>query len=321
MLQKDVLAYLEQNRGKVITGGQLSLKFGVSRTAIWKAIHVLQDKGHEIISLPNSGYQLLDTSDGLSEQTITDLLTTQELGRPLEIHETLNSTNSYLKNLNLSELQEGYTVIADEQTSGRGRLGRTFASLAKEGIYLSVLLKPDIALQNISTLTICAAVAVCRAVERVCGITAGVKWVNDIFINGKKLCGILTEATVSAELQKVESVVVGIGINTGTIDESVKDIAASILQETGQKGLRNRLIAEVLNQLEEVYFDFTGRQEKDQVLAEYSEKLLFIGKQVTIKEIDKSYVATVLGVDETGALRVVLPNGEAGRVLSGEIVI
>lgn len=320
MLQDKVISYLEHNQGKVVTGGEMSERFGVSRTAIWKAVHALQEKGHDIEALKNSGYKLSRDSDGLSKQIISSLLTTQKFGRELEVHEILASTNTYLKEITVLDTLEGYTVVADGQSHGRGRLGRTFYSPLREGIYLSILLKPDLELQNVSMITICAAVAVCRALSRVCNILANIKWVNDIFVNGKKMCGILSEASVSAELQTIESVIVGIGLNTGTVDPIVSDIATSVLEKTGAQGQRNRLIAEVLNQFENVYSGFLERGEKEKILQEYAEKLLFIKKQVQIKEGGKSYQATILGVDETGALLVDFPTGISRRVTSGEII-
>lgn len=321
MVQRNVLEYLEKNRGTVVTGGELSRQLNVSRTAVWKAIHALQDKGHEIEVLANSGYRLTESSDGLSERGIAEFLNTRAFGRQMELHESLPSTNRRLREMDISNLPEGYAVIADGQSSGRGRSGRTFYSPAREGVYFSVLLKPDMEISDVTMITVCAAVAVCRAVDAVCGISAKIKWVNDIFNDGKKLCGILSEASVSAELRRIDSVVVGIGINTGVVDSAVKNIAGSILEATGKRGLRNRLIAETLNQLEDVYLAFSLRREKKEILAEYSERMLYIGKRIEIIEGAASSIATVLGIDDAGALLVRLPGGGRRSVISGEIKI
>lgn len=321
MLQEKVLSYLEKKRGEVVTGGQIARQLEVSRTAVWKAVHALQEKGHEIETMANRGYRLTDASDGLSVEGITNLLSTQRLGRELELHETINSTNNRLKELNTADLPEGYTIAADEQTSGRGRLGRTFCSPAGQGIYFSVLLKPEIELQDITLITVCAACAVCRAVDKICGVQTDIKWVNDIFLEGRKLCGILSEAFISAELRKVDGVVVGIGINTGVVDAAVKEIAVSLLEITGRRGLRNRLLAEILNQLEEIYFNFTLRHKKEEILAAYRERLLFMGEQVEMSEGGKRYTASVRGIDGNGALRVCTREGNEHSVISGEIII
>lgn len=256
MVQEKVLTYLEKHRGELITGGQIARQLGVSRNSVWKAVHALQKKGHNIEAKANSGYRLVDNSDGLSTMNIEATLNTKHFGRHLELLNTVPSTNSYMKGLDTTTFPEGYTIIADEQTAGRGRLGRTFHSPAREGVYMSILLKPQFSLDDVSMLTICAAVAVSAAVEIVCGIQPGVKWVNDIFYHEKKLCGILTEAFVSAESKTMEYVIVGIGINTGKIDASINNIATSIYDEIGMQGIRNRLIAEVLNQFEFYYNEF-----------------------------------------------------------------
>ena len=319
MLQDNVLLYLEENRGKIITGGEIARGLGVSRTAVWKAVHTLRDRGHEIVSLANSGYQLQHSSDGLSVNDITSGLTTEKFGRKIELYQTIASTNTYMKKLDHSDYPEGFTVIADHQTAGRGRFARKFYSPDKQGIYLSLLLKPNIDLPSISVLTICAAIAVCRGVLKICDINAGIKWVNDIYIGGKKLCGILSEASMSAELQSIDSVVVGIGINTGVVDDNVREIAASILEESGKRGIRNRLIAEVLNQFEDIYFGLDRGDKKKDIIAEYSQKLLFVGKEIRVTQHEKSYSAIVQGVDETGALIVCLSDGSISSITSGEI--
>lgn len=318
MLQERVLSCLEQNRGKLVTGGGLARELGVSRTAVWKAIHALEAKGHEIESVAGSGYRLADESDGLSVKGITDLLTTKVFGRELELHQSLPSTNTYIKGLDTLALPEGFAVIADEQTAGRGRLGRTFYSPAREGVYLSVLLKPQLALEEVPLLTICAAVAVSRAIERVCGISPEVKWVNDIFYKGKKLCGILSEGFVSAELGQVESVVVGMGINTGDVDPAVAEIATSLAEAAGVRGIRNWLAAEMLNCFEEVYNSFTsgGRRE---ILGEYSGRLFITGWRVEVVGAGVPYSATVLGIDDSGALLVKNASGQKKALRTGEI--
>lgn len=321
MLQEQILSYLEKNRDEVITGGQIARELGVSRTAVWKAIHALRKKGHDIATLPNSGYRMQAASDGLSRQGIEAHLSTKKLGRPLELMESVPSTNTYIKGLDTASVPEGFAVVANEQTGGRGRLGRTFHSPAHEGVYLSVLLKPELDLHHVPLLTVCAAVAVSQAVEQVCAVSTSIKWVNDIYVQGKKLCGILSEAFISAELRTTEYVIVGIGINTGAPPADVKDIATSIQEITGRRGLRNRLIAEVLNQFEKIYLDFLEGEKRAALLSAYSAKLLYGGREVMVAEAGASYTATVLGIDETGALLVRLPEGIVHRVIAGEIRI
>lgn len=319
MRNEQVLYILEQSRGQLVTGGEIAKRLDVSRTAVWKTVAALREEGHEIESVPNRGYRLAAASDGLSGQAIREHLTTRMLGRSMELLKTVDSTNLYLRSLNTSALPEGHAVVADGQTGGRGRLNRTFYSPPRNGIYLSCLLKPPIPLIETPFLTICAAVAVSRAVESVCGMRVGIKWVNDIFHDGKKLCGILTEASVTAEMRCVDYAVVGIGLNTGDIAPEAEDVATSVYRATGLRGVRNRLIAEILNRLEEIYLDYTVRGEKREILAAYEGKLFILGKRVEVRTGGAVYEATVLGVDDSGGLVVKDMSGDVRHVTSGEI--
>jgi BirA family biotin operon repressor/biotin-[acetyl-CoA-carboxylase] ligase len=310
---------LEQQKGSIVTGGQLASSLGVSRTAIWKAIRSLQDEGNEIVSFPNSGYKLMDSSDTLFERVIYDYLTTTFIGHSIAVLSSVHSTNQYLKELDITGLPDGYVVIADEQTSGRGRRSRPFLSPKSKGIYLSILLKLDGLQNDIRLLTICAAVAVSKAIEKVCDIKAEIKWVNDIYCNGKKICGILTEAVISAELQELSTVIVGIGINTGNVPLEIGDIATSVQEETGTCGIRNRLAAEVLNQFETIYLDFVKNNKINRIIEYYKSRLFIIGKQILVIGLKHSFTATALGVDETGALIVKDDCGAIRHITSGEI--
>ena len=277
MLKDEVLQILERKKGKVVTGGQMANSLRVSRTAIWKAINVLQEDGNQIESVPNVGYRLLDEDDSLSKWAIDEKLMTTFTGRQLEILPVVNSTNQFLKELDTAQVDDGFVVIADEQEHGRGQRSRSFISGKGEGVYLSILLKADEQPKDLRLLTICTAVAVSKAIENICEINAEIKWVNDIFVKGKKICGILTEATLSAELQELERVIIGIGINTGKIPTELQDIATSIQKETGRLGLRNELAAEVLNQFEEVYLDYIKRDKKQEIIDYYDSKLFVRG--------------------------------------------
>ena len=319
MLQERVLHYLEQHADEIVTGGQMAKLFGVSRTAAWKAVHSLREQGYQIEHIPNRGYRLAGDIDGLSAVKINRHLMTKSFGRSMEMLETVGSTNTYLKGLDTAALPEGHVVLADGQTGGRGRLGRTFFSPTKEGIYLSVLLKPEIGLQEVSQLTLCAAVAACRAVENVCRISPEVKWVNDLFYNGKKLGGILTEGVISAETQTVCDVIVGIGINMGMVPAEVFHLATSLYEITGETGKRNSLIAELLNQMEQVYERFCDVNQRSGVLAEYERRLFILGRQVNVVQHGGSFSGTATGIDATGALLVVDEAGTVHAVGTGEV--
>jgi len=261
----------------------------------------------------------MDTNDTLSVKIIKDNLTTSFVGQELELLPVIHSTNQYLKEIDTKELCNGFTVIADEQTSGRGRRGRAFLSSKNQGIYVSILLKLEREYQDTQLMTICAAVAVSKAIEKTCGIRADIKWVNDIFCNGKKICGILTEAIISGETQEISSVIVGIGINTGNVPVEIKDIATSILEETGEQGVRNQLTAEVLNELEEVFLDYTKYNKKQDIIEYYSSRLFITGRKVLLPDIAHDHFATVLGISNDGALIVRDDNGNVQHITTGEI--
>jgi len=220
------------------------------------------------------------TNDKLSAEVISLKLTTSFIGRELELLPSIVSTNLYLKEIDATGISNGFTVIANEQTGGRGRRGRVFHSPGSQGIYLSILLKPDNNQKDIRLLTICAAVAVSKAIEKTCDIRADIKWVNDIFCNGKKICGILTEASVTGEVHKINTVIVGIGINTGNVPVEVKDIATSIFDATGVTGIRNQLIAEVLNNFESIYLDYSRHGKIKNIIDHYISRLLSCDKNV-----------------------------------------
>lgn len=319
MLKNKILYALEKQKGNVVTGGQLAKTLGVSRTSIWKAIHALQEEGNAIVPVPNIGYKLLHTNDTLSDQIISEKLHTKFIGKSMTLLSSVHSTNQYLKELNTASAENGYVVIANEQVNGRGRRGRTFISAKGEGIYLSILLKLNGAQYDIRLLTICSAVAVSKAIENICAVKADIKWVNDIYCNGKKICGILTEAILSGELQELDTVIVGIGINTGNVPLEISGIATSIYQETAICGIRNYLVAEVLNQFEEVYFDYTKREKKLEILKCYESRLFITGRQVFVSNFQNNYVATVLGIDNTGALIVQNETGDIQLITTGEI--
>ena len=319
MLKDEVLNILERKKGTVVTGGQMANSLKVSRTAVWKAISVLQEEGNQIISVPNVGYKLLNTDDSLSEWAIRQKLETSFVGQQMKILPVVNSTNQYLKELDSAKVANGFVAIANEQEQGRGRRSRSFVSEKGDGIYLSILLKFDGRQKDIRLLTICTAVAVSKAIEKVCQIEAQIKWVNDVFCNGKKICGILTEATLSAELQELDSVIVGIGINTGEVPGEIKEIATSIKEETNKQGLRNELIAKVLNQFEEIYLDYTKRDKQQDIIDYYESKLFIKGQQVWVVNGEEEELATVMGIDKDGSLIVENDNGDIRHLITGEI--
>ena len=215
MLQDEILSLLRSEPEAYRSGEEMSRQLGVSRAAVWKAVEALRRAGYEIVSAPNRGYRLSAAPDDLRAGELTAALSGRLVGREVVCLDTVDSTNSEVKRRAADGAAEGLAVLSDEQTAGRGRRGNAFQSLKGKGLFCSVLLRPRVPLDALGQLTAWTAVAVCRAIEACCGLTCGIKWTNDIILNGKKLCGILTELEFEAESAAAVAVVVGIGVNVG----------------------------------------------------------------------------------------------------------
>ena len=235
------------------SGEALGKRFGVSRAAVSKAIAALKNEGWPIASAPNRGYRLLGESDALTASGIRACLEGHPWAELLEVFPVIGSTNDELKARAAAGAPHGTVAVADCQTGGRGRLGRRFDSAPGSGVYLSVLLRPACPAADLMTLTAQAAVAVSRAIETVCGVRPGIKWVNDLLLGGKKICGILTELSLEAESGLVAYAIIGVGINcnreTDAFPPELREIAGSILSQTGKRVNRNRLAAELIRAL------------------------------------------------------------------------
>ena len=294
--------------GETVEGAKLARELGVSRNAVWKVMNSLRKAGYEIEAVTNRGYRLLSAPDRLNEAEIRRWLTAETIGRELEIHDLLDSTNNRAKALAAAGAAHGTTVIADSQSGGRGRLGRSFFSPEHSGVYLTVILRPECAPDRAGLLTSLAAVAAARAVEKVSGADVKIKWVNDLYLNGKKICGILTEAGLGLEAGRLEYAVVGIGINVNRMafPPELQEIASSVDNETGVSPDRNRLIAEILNELEALYGDL----ETGAFLEESRRRSNVIGRTVTVLEGGKQYPARALDIDDQGRLVIETEEGK-----------
>lgn len=325
MVKNEVIKYLENNKGKLVSGGELSKKLNVSRTAIWKAINILKNDGYDIESFSNEGYRLNIENNVLSENMIKANLKTKILGSKFEILKTIDSTNNYAKIKASKGEKEGLVIISEEQTNGRGRINKSFFSPFKSGIYMTVLIRPDININNINIVTVATAISVLKAIELKANIKPSIKWVNDILYGKKKLCGILTEASIEGEGGHVEYIVIGIGINISicalNFSNDIKDIAISIEEITGKHCDRNELICEVLNQLEYNYIDLITNNNKKRIIDIYKDNLSMIGEKISVIQGNNSYYAKILGINDNAELIV---EDEVGKVIivnSGEISI
>lgn len=319
-VKEEVLCALEENRGGLISGGALSERLGVSRTAVWKAIDALRESGMEIESVPGEGYRLRESDDSLTDSGIAVGLRTEALGRSLLVLDEVGSTNTLMKQEHVARA-EGFTIVTARQTAGRGRLGRSFAS-PDGGLYMTVLLRPELPLARLNFLTIAAAVAVCRAVEDCCGFLPRIKWVNDVLQNGKKLCGILTEASIEGETGALDYVIVGIGVNLRFDPAAAPELAeiAGGLADFAPAPRRAALAAAILNRLEEQYVHLrTG--ETGPVIEAYRGLLCCVEREVTVLENGVGTPAYCTGVDDEGHLLVRMADGTERALHSGEISI
>ena len=316
-----LLSLLESQKGTYFSGEEIAEKLAVSRTSVWKAVNSLRNEGYEIDAVQNRGYCLSVDTDMLSAQGIRKYL--QEACAAMQLHvlPTVPSTNSFLREKAAEGAAEGYVVVSGTQTAGRGRFGRTFYSPADTGIYLSVLFRPENLVPGQAVkLTTMAAVAVCEAIEEVAGKTAGIKWVNDIYMDGRKVCGILTEASVSIENGLVEYLVLGIGINVyppaDGFPEELRQVAGAVFQERQSDG-KNRLVAAVLNRLMQYYK--TGSQAGYE--KKYRDRSIVIGKPIDVLSPTERKKAVALDVDENCCLLVQYEDKTVETLSSGEISI
>ena len=317
-VKDEVLKELENNKGDYISGGQLADNLGVSRNSVWKAIKALEKSGYEINAIPNKGYCLAEKNDILSSYSIKQHLKNPHLD--ISVFSSVTSTNTILKEMAEQGAKEGTVIIAEEQTAGRGRIGKQFYSPKGTGIYISILLRPDIPAEESLFLTTSAAVATARAIEDVSDKRALIKWVNDIYLEDKKTCGILTEGAFNVETGKLDYAIVGIGINVcipdGGFPDNIKDIATAIFdKQTDSINKRIILIANLLDYFMEYYKDFKSKS----YVKEYIERSMIIGKTITVIEGSKTSIAKAIDIDKNCRLKVQFEDGTTKWLSSGEV--
>ncbi len=319
--KEQVLQLLEAQRGSYLSGEQIAQGLSVSRNAVWKAIRDLRAAGHRIEAATNRGYCIPEDADTLSLQGILPYLSPSLSPERIQVYRTLSSTNQTAKELALAGAPHGTAVIASAQTGGRGRYAREFVS-PEGGLYLSVILHPDrLQFQHITAVTAFATNAVCEAIETVSGRSPQIKWVNDLFLDGRKICGILTEAVTDIESGSLSWIVLGIGINVNTrtsdFPPALRKTAGSLYPENQPaRGNRCRLAAEILNR--------TAAQQappESEVMAAYRSRLMMLGQQITVHAQGSDYPATALDLDDAGHLIVRTADGSTQTLSSGEISI
>lgn len=320
-LKHKVLSYLENNKGNSVSGGKLAEKLGVTRSAVWKAIKSLQDEGYCITAVTNKGYCLSEQNDILSAESIKPYLNKKNKDIDIKVFKTIDSTNTYAKTLAQNGAHQGTVVISEEQTAGRGRMGRSFYSPASTGIYMSIILRPKLSLEDSLLITTSVAVAVSKAIENIAYIDTKIKWVNDIYFGDKKLCGILTEASIDFESGGLEYAIVGIGINVSTMQKNfpdkIKDIATSIFPNRSPRPVRSALIGEILNNVFECCENITDKKYLD----EYRQRSFLLGEDIVVINGESKANAIAVDIDEKARLVVRFDNGEIKALNSGEVSV
>ncbi|WP_367923937.1 biotin--[acetyl-CoA-carboxylase] ligase [uncultured Ruthenibacterium sp.] len=316
--KEKILSLLETHREQAFSGEMLAQQLGISRAAVWKAIKELQKQGHCIEAVPNKGYTMCQTSEVLSEQGVRPYLTQQV--PMLIVEKEVVSTNLTAKELAAQGAPHGTLVVADAQTGGRGRRGRSFSSPPGTGLYLTMLLRSNLPMECVVPVTSAAAVAVYRAIKKVCGKELEIKWVNDLYRNGKKCCGILTEAAADMESGGVDYVVVGTGLNLleqeGGFPPELKNIAGAIF-DPGESVQRCRIAAEIANEL----LIMANELPKTPFMKDYIEHNLVPGKDIFVIQNGIQRPAHACSITEDGHLMVKNEAGEMEELSFGEVSI
>ncbi len=317
-MKEDILNILDLHRGDYISGQDLAEKLEVSRTAIWKMIEKLRDQGYEIEAVNRKGYRLVGNFDRLTEGGIRKNLRPELKNMSLKIFEEIDSTNTEMKRwLEEGDVHTFDAILAEGQTKGRGRSGKTFESPLHTGAYLTLLWykEGEGDLRDQDLITIKVSLAVARAVEALTDLKPGIKWVNDVLIDHRKFCGILTEADFSLEDQKISAIYTGIGLNVRTpqevFSEEIQNKAGSLNTDV----LRNDLVAELLNQLYEV-----KTQGKDQVIAAYKSYSVVLNREISFQYNGVKKRGLVKDINEEGHL-IVDCGKEVIELNAGEVSI
>ena len=319
-MKTKVLSVL-RNRRDYISGQDLCEQFGVSRTAVWKTINQLKEEGYEIDAITNKGYKLKSYPDILNEYEIASRMQTKWAGRKVVFLEETDSTNVRARILAEEGLEHGTLIVADIQNGGKGRRGRSWHSSKGTSIAMSLILKPDLEASKASMLTLVQAMAVAKAIEEICGLEAQIKWPNDILVNEKKVCGILTE--MNLEMMEVSSIVIGTGINVNQeqFPEEIEGIATSLKIEKKRSQSRADLIERVCELFEELFEEFMETKDLSGIMEEYNEHLISKGRTVKVLDPKGEFTGEAMGINTLGELLVRKEDGKIVSVYAGEVSV
>ncbi len=330
-MKTEIISLLRQ-RGTYVSGQELCERFGVSRTAVWKAVEQLKKDGYKIEAVKNRGYLLTEESGQVFGRTeIESRLKTNWIGQSLYYYDSIDSTNVQAKRLAEEGAPDGSLVVADQQTAGRGRRGRGWISPAGANLYFTLLLRPRIAPDKASMLTLVMAMAVARGIQSQMGdgrspggqnASVGIKWPNDIVIMGRKACGILTELSLSVEQGTIDYLVIGVGINVKrqTFSEELQGHAIA-LEEVLDEVSRSELLNAVLTAFEGYYEEFLATGDLTRLQKDYNELMVNLDQQVRVLDPKGEYEGIARGIRNTGELLVEIQGGETRAVYAGEVSV
>ena len=321
LIKGKVLKILEENKGRNISGEEIAKTLNISRTSIWKAINSLRNEGYVINAVTNKGYSLATNTDFISKEGISLYLNKSCSDIEIYNYKTISSTNEIAKNLALSGAKHGTVVISEEQTAGKGRLGRSFYSPANTGIYMSIILRPNLTTMDSVLITTSSSVVICDAIYKITGIESQIKWINDIYLNNKKIAGILTEASTNFESGTIDYLILGIGINFNipkdNFPEEITDIAGSIFNGNSNGKTRNLLCAEIINNILSIIpqiktYDF---------ISEYKKRSIILNKDILYISSGVSSKGKAIDINNDGSLVVQHNDGSIKILNSGEVSI
>ncbi|MEF9991516.1 MAG: biotin--[acetyl-CoA-carboxylase] ligase [Peptostreptococcaceae bacterium] len=318
-MREKVINMLLDNGLEFISGEAMSKRLGISRTAVWKHINVLKEQGYHIESVNRKGYRLKESpNDVLSKENILHELKVDFIGSDIIHFDTIDSTNNYAKSI-ANDKVDGTIVISEEQLGGRGRLGKKWHSKKYDGIWMSIILKPNISPMDAPFITLIAGASIVKALNKL-GIESSIKWPNDIIINGKKVCGILTE--LSAEIERVNYIVLGIGINVKTLEfpEDIVNIATSIHKE-GYDISRVSIIRNIILEFENIYMEYIKNNDKNKTLDICRKYSAIVGKDIYAIRNNEKVKVKCIDINKDGNLVVEDKDGNIKEIMSGEISI
>ncbi|MDQ0213671.1 BirA family biotin operon repressor/biotin-[acetyl-CoA-carboxylase] ligase [Oikeobacillus pervagus] len=304
--------------GEFISGQALAEIIGCSRTAVWKHIEDLRKEGFELEAVRKKGYRILHAPDKVTENEILIGLQTKRLGKQVHFVETVDSTQKEAHRISQDGCMEGTLVIAEEQTAGRGRMARNWHSPKYTGIWMSIILKPELPPYRAPQFTLIAAVAIVEAVEEITGIQPEIKWPNDLLIKGKKITGILTE--LQADADQIHALIIGIGMNVNQSEfpKEIEKIATSLAIEKGEKISRALLIQRILEKLE-FYYEMYVEEGFYPIKQLWEKYAISIGKQIIARTINKEIKGKAIGITDDGVLKLKDENGVIHEIYSADI--